>query len=201
MAIQIYFGPMYSGKTTKLMEIYNQDNENKTIIDYNMVDLSKDLVYRGILTNHNNNIINNILKTRTLKNLNDIKNYSIVGDDLKNQLFNEFINSKHVYINEAQFYPDLKDFVLKLQQMGKTIYLFGLDSDYNQNKFGHIYELIPYAEQVYKMKGKCNLCDNKSLISHRVTEKKELIVTDPKEYIPLCVNCYLQVKIDINNKL
>ena len=36
MSIEIYIGPMFAGKTTKLISMYNENKDsNKVVIDYN----------------------------------------------------------------------------------------------------------------------------------------------------------------------
>ena len=56
MSLHIYFGPMYAGKTTKLIGMYNQITDyDKIIIDYDIVEnsfnKSRDHVIKGNLQN------------------------------------------------------------------------------------------------------------------------------------------------------
>ena len=117
MSLNIYFGPMYAGKTSKLMNMYRHTYENKIVIDYNTLDLSKNhnpmYVYYGNLKSHNENniFIDKVLKTKSLNMLNDIDNYNIVENE-KNDLYNKYINAKFIFINECQFFIDLKYYVL-----------------------------------------------------------------------------------------
>ena len=107
----------------------------------------------------------------------------------KNLLLNRCM---YVFINEAQFFPDLKESVIKLvEQYNKHVVICGLDSDFKREKFGKMWELMPYADTVTKLKGKCDKCKNPSLFTHRVTTEQEQEVIGTDSYIPLCRKCYL----------
>lgn len=199
MSLNIYFGPMYAGKTSKLINMYRHTYESKIIIDYNILDLSKNYnpmyVYYGNLKSHDENNIftDKVLKTKSLNMLNDIDNYNIV-DNEKNDLYNKYMNAKFIFINECQFFIDLKYFVLEKLKQDKVICLYGLDADYKQEKFGMVWDLIPYATNVEKINGKCKYCNNPSIISCRITNNDCQYLPDASQYVPLCLNCK-------NNKL
>ena len=171
--LSIYVGPMFSGKTTTLINMYNVNKSNhKIIIDYNIDDLNNDT--HGVLESHDG-----------------IKLPCIKCRNFASQEFNEKINdASFIYINEAQFFPDLFQFVSYMLSMNKTIYIYGLDGDYKQNKIGHILDLIPLCDHIHKLKGKCFTCNNKSLFSKRITKTKQQYLPDEKQYIPLCRKCF-----------
>ena len=189
MSLKIFLGPMYAGKTSKLIKMYKEDtNENKVIIDYDISEVSYGVLF-GSLSSHVNKTINSVLKCKELKLLYNQEKYAIFSEDLLVHYYNLFQNSNNIYINEAQFFPDLKEFVLKMLPYGKNIYIYGLDADFKQEKFGQIWDLIPYATTIEKITDKCEKCDNPSIISHRISENTEQYLTDEKCYIPLCLNC------------
>ena len=178
--LTIYCGPMYSGKTTKLINMYNSNKDyfRKIVIDYN---IQNDTIEENQLINHDNKKIH-CIKTKNLNELFYHKTYSIRIGIVKT-----------FYINEAQFFPDLKDVVLRLLNMKKTIHIYGLDGDFQQNKMGQILDLIPYCDSITKLKGKCNNCDHNSIFSKRITTYLEQYLTDEKAYIPLCRKCFYKV--------
>ena len=99
--------------------------------------------------------------------------------------------SKYIFINEAQFFPDLKDSIVKLLEIyNKNVILCGLDADYKRGKFGEIWDLIPHSDIVTKLTGKCYYCKNKSLFSHRVTDETHQSIIGTTNYLPLCRQCY-----------
>jgi thymidine kinase len=125
---------------------------------------------------HNGRKIDLVYKTKQLKNIYKFK----LMDD---------VNITDIYINECQFFMDLKQFVLNCIKLKINVHIFGLDGDYKQEKFGEIYDVIPFSNSLTKLKGKCNYCDNDSIISHRITNNKEQYLIDNKCYIPLCLSC------------
>ena len=110
---------------------------------------------------------------------------------------NELNNVNYIFINEAQFFPDLKEGVLTLiERYNKHVILCGLDCDYKQEKFGQLWDLIPHADSLVKLYGKCDKCPKKSLYTHRLSKEVIQEVVGTTNYIPLCRSCYNS----INNK-
>ena len=173
MSLEIYVGPMFAGKTTKMiyMVLENQSND-KIAIDYQ----EEDEICIRKLCNHNNIALKNVYSTKYLEKL--------WKED------NTMVRAKHVYINECQFFMDLKPFVLECLKQEKNVYLFGLDGDFRQNTFGQTMELIPFCNHLEKITGICQNCNNDSVISYRKTANQELYLLDSTCYIPLCLLCY-----------
>lgn len=62
-----------------------------------------------------------------------------------------------VLIDEAQFFDDLLSFYKKYQA-DKSFIVVGLDGKSNQEKFGQVWDLIPYCNSIVKHCGMCDLC-------------------------------------------
>lgn len=174
--LEIIMGPMFSGKTELLIEKYNKcikETNSENIIAFNYY---KDTRYgNDKISSHNSKEIPSI----NIKTLSEIFNN------------NSYSNKNNIFINEAQFFPDLKECIIKLvEQYNKNIVICGLDSDYKREKFGDIWDLIPYADYIIKLKGKCNDCINPSLFTYRITNEKEQHIIGFQNYIPLCRKCY-----------
>jgi thymidine kinase len=105
----------------------------------------------------------------------------------------EWITDGPIYINEAQFFPDLVDFVKKWE-LEYDLYLFGLDGDFQRKPFGAIVRVLPLCDTVEKLRGTCSLCTHPSLFSKRITSNRERYLLDESAYIPLCRNCYVNYK-------
>jgi len=100
------------------------------------------------------------------------------------------LKSESIFINEAQFFPDLYEFVVKY--LHKNIYLYGLDGDFQQKKMGQILDLIPYCDNVVKLKSKCT-CGNDAIFTFR--DSAETVQYLPNAtYIPMCRACFLTKK-------
>ena len=94
--------------------------------------------------------------------------------------------------NEGQFFPDLEEFVEKMLEQKKKIYICGLDGDFERKKFGQILNLIPLCDKVTKLTSLCSLCKNGTpgIFSKRITSEKEQTVVGSDNYIPVCRSCY-----------
>ena len=190
-SLKIIMGPMFSGKTEMLIEEHNEelnklpyDESREKIIAYNYF---KDTRYGdNIISSHNGKLISSI-------------NIQILSEIFKDEKFKK---RTHIFINEAQFFPDLKDSVIKLvEQHNKYVTICGLDSDFKREKFGQIWDLIPYADNVTKLYGKCNNCDNKSLFTHRISYETEQEVVGNNNYVPLCRSCYININNSDNKNI
>ena len=69
-----------------------------------------------------------------------------------------------VFIEEAQFFTDLEEFVkMCVSGMKKYVCLSGLDGDFRRLPFKNIMNLIPYADNVTKCKALCMVCKDGTL--------------------------------------
>lgn len=178
--ITLIYGPMFSGKTTKLIELYNNSKsmygEEKCVaINYKL-----DTRY-GI-----NKIITHDGKKIDCYSLIDI------DDFINNSETRDIIlNAQYIFINEGQFFENIDKTVIHLHSvLGKDVILCGLDLDYKREKFGSMMNLISNASQVFKLTGTCKICKGESEYSHRVVYNYLQIFIGSNEYIPLCLQCY-----------
>jgi thymidine kinase len=102
---------------------------------------------------------------------------------------NALLNAEYIMINEAQFYPDLIDFVKKFNY--KNIYVYGLDGDFKQEKIGNILDIIPLCDSVTKLKAQCN-CGEPAIFSKRLSEERDQYQPNA-QYIPVCRKCNLVI--------
>jgi thymidine kinase len=178
--LEIILGPMFSKKTTKLVEIY------KKYIDYSMpivINHSFDNKRYGdssVMTTHDNVEIPCITTEKLIDAWNQIKEDDINKYDV-------------ILINEGQFYDDLVEAVKDMLSYNKIIYVCGLDGDFQRNKFGNILDLIPLCDCVTKQTAQCNVCKNenrKAIFTVRLTNDTEQTVIGYDNYIPVCRGCY-----------
>lgn len=171
--IHLFLGPMYSGKTSLLLNLYHK--YGGIILDFSG---KKTDCEEGRIVNHDKKSAPCI----HLSSLQDIHTSDI-------SLQKKFSLAPYIYINEAQFFPDLLDFVKRWED--KDIYLFGLDGDFQRNPMGQILHVIPFCDKVEKLNGLCGRCKSASIFSKRITAHTQQILLDETAYIPLCRNCYL----------
>jgi thymidine kinase len=192
--LEIILGCMYSGKTSKLVEIYKQCqfcNIPVAVINHSIDKRYDD----NLLSTHDKVMIPCIQTNKLLdvwyynnidNNDNDYTQLKFLDDSVK------LINADVILINEGQFFDDLYPAVKHMLQHGKQIYICGLDGDFERKRFGQILDLIPLCDKVTKLTSLCSLCKNGTpgIFSKRITSEKEQTVVGSDNYIPVCRNCY-----------
>ena len=199
MSLHITLGCMYASKTTSLIQKYNTlENalHNVIVLDYDTE--RQDKFYESELENHNGICIP-CIKCSKLYDVLDIYkkrgNFQISHEFDHNNDFalsqemyqtrNALLNANFILINEAQFYPDLVEFVKEFKN--KNIYVYGLDGDFKQEKIGHILDIIPLCDSVQKLKANC-ACGEKAIFSKRLSEETDQYQPNA-QYIPVCRKC------------
>lgn len=190
--LEIILGPMFGGKTSRLVEIYKQCKFCN--IPVAVINHSIDNRYDDNLLSTHDQVKIPCIKTEKLfdiwsDNINlEYNNHSVTRI---NEIF-KIASSSVILINEGQFFPDLEEFVKKLLEHGKKIYVCGLDGDFKRQKFGQILDLIPLCDKVSKLTSLCSLCKNGTpgIFSKRISTETEQTVVGSDNYIPVCRFCY-----------
>jgi thymidine kinase len=190
--LEIILGSMYSGKTSRIVEIYKQCKFCD--ISVAVINHSIDNRYDDDLLSTHDHVKIPCIKTEKLFDVwshyidmeNNVKNIPRIKDKFK------IFISNVILINEGQFFPDLEEFVKKLLENGKKIYICGLDGDFKRNKFGQILDLIPLCDKVIKLTSLCSICKDGTagIFSKRITSENIQTVVGSDNYIPVCRNCY-----------
>lgn len=91
-------------------------------------------------------------------------------------------------IDEGQFYDDLVDFCIQVQNNDKICIVAGLDGDYQRNPFESISNLIPHCTYVEKVRAYCK-CGKEAPYTFRTTNSVEREVIGGTEmYEAVCVS-------------
>jgi thymidine kinase len=171
--LELIIGPMFSGKTSRLVDIYKQCmfcNIPVTVINHSIDDRYHDT----LLSTHDKVMIPCVKATKLINCLDIIS------------------NSQVIIINEGQFFDDLYLVVVSLLDQGRKIYVGGLDGDFERKRFGQILDLIPLCDKVTKLTSLCSICKNgvPGIFSKRITMEKQQTVVGSDNYIPVCRSCY-----------
>ena len=190
--LEIILGPMFSGKTSRLVEIYKQCKFCN--ISVAVINHAIDNRYDDELLSTHDQIKIPCIKTEKLFNLWQENIELDKTIDLIPRIDEKFsiAVSDVILINEGQFFPDLEEFVKTLLNNGKKVYVCGLDGDFERKKFGQILDLIPLCDKVTKLTSLCSICKDGTpgIFSKRISEETEQTVVGSTNYIPVCRNCY-----------
>lgn len=135
--IEIILGCMYSGKSTELL----RRTKRYQAIGKNV-----------LLINHTNDTrTGNSVKTHRDETENALKITNLMDIFTTVNQNTAILRANVIGIDEAQFFGDLREFVLAMEQYGKTIIISGLDGDSDRNPFGQILQCIPLCDEVVKL--------------------------------------------------
>ena len=188
--LELIIGPMYSGKTSKLLEIYKQCKFCD--ISVCVINHSLDKRYHTSMLSSHDKIMIPCLNVDHLSNL-WFNNGEIDLTEFADKSGHKLIrNSEVILINEGQFFNDLHYVVNDMLKNNKVVYVCGLDGDFERKKFGQILDLIPLCDKVNKLTSLCSHCKNGTpgIFSMRITNEKEQTIIGSENYIPVCRLCY-----------
>lgn len=181
-SLHLHLGPMFSGKTTRLIQIFKTHNYiGKKIAVLNYAEDRR--YHQTMLSTHDKIMIPCIM----------MRKLGEIWLDQTHSRYSEIKNADTVLINEGQFFEDLFEVVMEMVEVyGKEVHVCGLDGDFQRKEFGAMLRLIPYADSVEKMTSLCSGCKDgtPAIFSHRISTETEQIVVGSDNYVPLCRACY-----------
>jgi thymidine kinase len=155
----IYTGPMFSGKSSELlrqMSRYKAIGKRVLLINHSNDTRTDDFIETH---NHHKQEAIKVTHLMELVNKDMLQEYDIIA------------------IDEAQFFTDLKEFILAIERTDKIVYVAGLDGDSNRNPFGQILDCIPLCDSVVKLRALDMItCDGntKAPFTKRIVNKNNL---------------------------
>ena len=192
--LHLILGPMFSGKTTELIRIYNK--YNACGIKCLMINHKSDTRYNSAGNVKSHSLNYDVIRSMNIGYLSDIitkYDHIVAENDV-------------ILINEGQFFSDLYDVVKMLVDISKKhVFVCGLDGDFKREKFGQILDLIPLCDNVVKLKAVCQNCKKcDAIYTHRKTnDTTQTIVAEKDMYSALCRNCYItsSATISVSNSI
>ncbi len=158
--IRMYIGPMFSGKTTALLEAFNRHSicGRKCLLVKHISDTRYDscnvVSHDGVKCN-----TKNIVVCGLLSEINDmIKNYDVVC------------------IDEIQFFNDAPIYCDLWANKGLIVEVAGLNGTYMREEFPVISKMIPLAEEIYKKTAICRETCSDAHFTFRMTNDTQTIV-------------------------
>lgn len=180
MSLDILIGPMYAGKSSRILSIVSRYSALGTSVL--VVKHSKDNRYGTMSA-----IVTHDGKTVPCMCVNDL-------DDIP---LEDLLRYQVIIVDEAQFFPHLIPFVeYAVDTHGRNLYLVGLDGDSNRRKFGELLDCIPLADRVERITAFCQKCADGTpgIFSHRKhgISDKQVLVGANNAYVTLCRTCFLR---------
>ena len=165
---------MKSGKTTKLIEQYKKTlaKNPKTYMFKPALDTRYSSV-RVVARNKDEQILSTLL--------NDV-----------DMLWNFRDMYKNFFIDEFQFLDGNISTIKNLLDLGKNIWVSGLNLTAEKKPFGLMGDLMCFADTIYFMKGNCDYCgkQNKGIYTFYDGVKNTDIIVGDDNYKCVCSKCY-----------
>ena len=193
--LDIILGPMFSGKTSRLLEITDKINKENLMLENtkNLIMIIKpDIDKRYEQSNEKHHIISHDGIRQECHMVGDLIKFINIVEKTIEESEENTIENVWIIIDEGQFFKNLRKFCEKLFELfGKLIsvkiVISGLDGDYQKKSIGEILSLIPICDTVVKLKGKCKYCNELSIRSQRTTSQKSQVLIGGEDlYKPTC---------------
>lgn len=168
--INVFYGPMKSGKTQKILsEFQNQVELGKNVKLFKpSIDIRFDVNKVVSRTGNSADAI-------TINTIDDLTNY----------------DADIFFIDEFQFLDGNIDIIKDLADNGKKFFIAGLDLTSDKKDFGQMGSLMQFADYTEQIQCKCEICKNNNAIYSFFNGKKDSdIVIGDEQYIPVCEHCY-----------
>ena len=182
MQLKLIIGPMFSGKTSKLISYYNNlISDNIKHNEILVINHTFDTRYSSKFLATHNEVTD--IECEMLQNLTHI-----TVDFIKKN------NYKSILINEGQFFKDIYNWVkiISKTDLDIEIIISGLDADYKQDPFGDFLNIIPYCRSVEKLTSICSVCfKNQAEMTIRTIDiQSQVLIGNQNIYKPICSVCY-----------
>jgi len=193
-SITIYWGPMYAGKTTALLQRYVD-------IRFNMASSAEGGEEdKLVLVKHR---ADEQRYSKTYVCTHAPENLSRAADIVTSDLFSVMDileekhrknNDLHVFIDEAQFFPDLVKCCESLANTGIHVYLSMLSGTFHRTPWKCGGDILSLADNVIHLKADCSVCKkfDTAAFTKKIAGSKELLVDvgGAEKYAPMCRKCY-----------
>jgi thymidine kinase len=181
MSLELIVGPMFAGKSSAILSRVRRART----LDWNVF-----LVTCAIDTRYDNSGCQ--IVTHDKDGLSAIGVKSLEGV----RGLADYKSARLVVIEEAQFFPDLYDFVkTAVEEDKKDLVVVGLDGDSDRKPFGQVLELVPLCDKVTKLTSLCKRCGDgtPALFSALVRGHKDsqVCVGGADMYEPMCRKHFL----------
>ena len=178
MSLELYVGPMWAGKSSTVLGTLRRYKS----IGWNILVLTAAADTRygtEMIVSHDQDKY----PARSVKSLLPLSSES------------DYTTAQLIVIEEAQFFPDLYDFVITaVEKDAKHVICVGLDGDSDRKPFGDLLRLVPLCDKLTKLTALCSECKDGSpaLFSfYKNLKSTQVAVGASDHYEPLCRKHFL----------
>jgi thymidine kinase len=172
-------GPMFAGKTSKLIEILKFLGNNASIFNHTF-DIQRCGEKNQIKTHDNKTYVAISIDSKEFKGLSTDKDYLL--------------------FDEGQFYDTeaICELLLDLVNKRKKVIIAAVDMTFEGLPFGATPGICAIADEVIKLKAQCYICKKEASYTKRLIEDKNTIVIGGEEkYQPVCsIHFFKQANLD-----
>jgi thymidine kinase len=180
--MEIYYGPMYSGKTEHLIEKVKEiiAEDKKCLVVKYLHDVRYGAKER--------------LSSKSGLFLESGKFVRLVPTTI---LPHVMPDEEYIFIDEGQFYDEIFQYCIDWLALGKKIYITSLSGDYKKNNFGNIYKLLPHCDKIHHLLSDCYYCfkPNGAAFTCKIVQSDDLVdIGSEEKYRATCRACYDKYK-------
>ena len=179
--IKTFTGPMFSGKTTKLLSTY-----------FNMWNKSGILCFKPKMNTRDDGI-----KSRNFE-----ENISAIEiEDISEIIQHLKKTTKTIFIDEANFLKgDVSVLVNISVDRDIDIYVSGLNMTSEQKPFGIMPNILAISNEIEITNGYCSICNREAHYSYFEGSKDKDIIVGDNGYMSLCENCLRKKRMENNEE-
>lgn len=175
-SVTVYYGPMFSGKTSALLRWPRslKRSNTKYILLKKRGHKQSDSDSEDLVSSHDG----------TTHEAYPVDDLCDILDTLK------LHDCKVVLIDEGQFFDDLPKFIDRIREMGKACVIAMLDGTFERKPWPTLGEVIAKATEVEKMYAICEYCGGKAPFSMKIAGDNNLIDHAACKYASACNKCW-----------
>ena len=181
-SVHLILGPMFAGKTTRLLERVKQLEES---VSANVLLLKSDKDTRYA----KDKVVTHDGRGRECFPVKSLE-LEVVVKTVGERKWNE---CDVVAVDEAQFLTNLYEFCrVAADEHDKIVLVAGLNGDFKRETFGEVQETLPLCDSVTKLTARCK-CGRPALFSKRIVNvgDGQELVGGADKYLPACRRCFL----------
>lgn len=167
--IKLILGPMFSGKSTRLLNTVKKYQYKKM---------------RTVLVKYGSN-------TEKIVTHEQVQSDALACFTLKEQV-EGLIKYDVIGIDEGQFFPDLVEQCEYLCNKGRIVIVSALSGNFKMEPFHNVSKLISKADEIKLLKAYCYYCKKSAGFTLRtIRSDSEILIGSAESYKPVCKMCYI----------